>query len=484
MLNYSDMNQVKTPPISLRVKLQKINKPMASLKLAVFVILGLAVLTSIGTFVEARYDATAAKKLVYHTWWMYSLMILLAINLSAVMFDRWPWKKRHASFVSAHIGILLLLAGSLQTFWFGLDGTMRIGIGESNGLVQVPETDVVVYSSFDGDRYSKTLDKEVDFFSKPPSADAPFTIPTNSGPMQIIDYKKYVVPTQKVQAAISGSWGAGVRLQIKSQFFDEVQWIVQKRKGIRETRNFGPAKAHIGKAPEEGLAANEFYLEPLPDGKIRYTVFHNESLQPQKTGIIKEGEAFQTGWMDAEVRILRFFPQAEEVWDIQPIDRPTPLSTAAVKIVFQDREHWLLMNDMVKFFTEDAVYLVTYANRRIDLGFKVQLQDFEVTRYQGTMRAMAYKSVIDVPPHKKDAVGLKDYVISMNEPLQYNGKFFYQASFQEENGAPVASILSVNDDPGRFLKYLGSLVISIGILLLFYFKNLDFRMQKKKAQEA
>lgn len=478
------MAQEHSSQSSLRVRLQKINKPFASLKLAVVIIIGLAVLTSIGTFVESRYDATAAKKLVYHTWWMYGLMILLAINLSAVMFDRWPWKKRHAAFVSAHIGILLLLAGSLQTFWFGLDGTMRIGIGESNGLVQVPETDVVVYSSFDGDRYSKTLDQEVDFFLNPPSAQKPFVIPTNSGPMQIIDYHKYVIPSQKVQQAQSGSWGAGIRLQLKSQFFDEIQWIVQKRKGIRETRNFGPAKAHIGPAPEEGTATNEFYLEPLANGKIKYTVFHNESLKPFKTGIVSEGDTFQTGWMGAEVRILRFFPQAEEGWDIQPLERPTPISTAAVKIVFQGREHWLLMNDMVKFFTEDAVYLVTYANRRIDLGFKIHLQNFEVTRYQGTLRAMAYQSVVDVPAYKDDPVGVKSHLISMNEPMKYDGKTFYQASFQEENGAPVASILSVNDDPGRFLKYLGSLVMSIGIALLFYFKNLDFRLAKKKSQEA
>ncbi|MFP5519218.1 MAG: cytochrome c biogenesis protein ResB [Bdellovibrionia bacterium] len=454
---------------------KKIIKPLASLKLAVFIIVALAILTAIGTFVEARYDAYAAKKLVYNTWWMYSILGLLAINLTAVMVDRWPWKKRHAAFVCAHIGIIIILFGSILTQQFGLDGTMRIGIGESNGLVQVPETDIVVYTSFDGDRYSKVLEQEVDFFLKPPSVENPFVIPTVDKKMQIVDYKKYVIPAKKIEPATSGSWGAGIRLQVQSSVFNVVEWIVQRKKNLRETLNFGPAQAHIGPAPAEGNGANEFYIEPLESGDLRYTVFHKDQKKPYRTGVIKEGGSFDTGWMDATVRILRYYPQAQENWDIQEVPKPTPLSTAAVKVVYDGKEHWLLMNDMVKFFSDNAVYLVTYANRRIDLGFKVDLKKFEITRYQGTMRAMAYESVVSVPE-------ISEAKISMNEPLKYKGLTFYQASFQEENGAPIASVLSVNNDPGRFWKYLGSLIMSIGIVLLFYFKNLDFRLKKQQGQ--
>lgn len=456
---------------------KQIIKPIASLKLAVFIIVALAVLTAIGTFVEARYDAYAAKKLVYDTVWMYGIMGLLALNLTAVMIDRWPWKKRHVAFVSAHIGIIIILFGSVLTLQYGLDGIMRIGIGESNNLVQVPQTDLVVYTSFDGDRYSKVLEQEVDFFLKPPGKDNPFEIPTYNEPMKIVDYKKYVLPSKKIEEAQSGSWGAGVRVQVESNFFNVIEWIVQRKQGIKETLNFGPAQAHIAPAPKQGNGQNEFYLEPLPKGQLRYTVFHKDSPKPFRTGIIKEGDSFETGWMDAKVRILRFYPKAQESWDIQEVSRPTPLTTAAVKIHFNGQEHWLLLNDMVKFFTDNAVYLVTYANRRIDIGFPVELKKFEITRYQGTMRAMAYESIVNVPE-------LGEQKISMNEPLKFRGLTLYQASFQEENGAPVASVLSVNNDPGRFWKYLGSLVMSIGIVLLFYFKNLDFRMNKKKEKEG
>lgn len=66
----------------------------------------------------------------------------------------------------------------------------------------------------------------------------------------------------------------------------------------------------------------------------------------------------------------------------------------------------------------------------------------------------------------------------MNEPLKHAGFTFYQASFQddENTGKPIASILSVNQDPGRWWKYMGSLVMTIGTILLFYFR--------KRAQSA
>jgi hypothetical protein len=86
---------------------------------------------------------------------------------------------------------------------------------------------------------------------------------------------------------------------------------------------------------------------------------------------------------------------------------------------------------------------------------------------------MAYESVVYVPE-----LGL--HTISMNEPMKHKGLTFYQASFQEEDGRPIASIFSVNHDPGRFLKYLGSLIMSLGIVLLMWFKHLDFKIARKK----
>ncbi len=453
--------------------MRKIIKPLASLKLAVVVILMIAVLTAIGTIVESKYDSFAAKKLVYDTFWMYGIMSFLSINLIAVMVDRWPWKRRHVSFICAHVGIILLLLGAMITFKFGLDGSMRIGVGEENNFVQVNNTDLVVYTSFDGDRYSKTFEKEVDFFLHPPSEKNPLVIPTYKGEIRLVDYRRYVLPSKKVVPSSEPRAGAGLRFQVQNDNVDVIEWLVQKKAHQIAMQDFGPAQIYLGETPVKGHLRNEIYLTPLDKGNLRYTVFRKENEKPFKTGEVAEGEVFEPGWMGLKFRVLRFLPKALEDWDLQPMDHPNPLTTAAVKVVFGEKVQWLLLNDMLKLFTDEGVYLLTYANRRIDLGFPVKLVNFKVDRYQGTTRAMSYESLVAVP-------GLGQTLISMNEPMKWKGKTIYQASFQEEKGQPVASIFSVNQDPGRWLKYLGSLTITLGIILLFYFKHLDFLAQKKK----
>jgi energy-coupling factor transporter transmembrane protein EcfT len=455
--------------------LKRLNKPLASLKLAVFIILSIAVITAIGTFVEAKYDAYAAKKLVYDTWYMYTIMSMLVINLIAVMIDRLPWKKRHVAFVLAHIGIIILLFGGLLTMKYGIDGSMRIEIGQKNNLVQTAETDIVIYSSFDGDRYSKTYEQEVDFFKYPPTEAKPTVIPLYTGEIKVVDYKKYVLPSRKVVADESGKAGAGLRFQIQNPNVNVIEWLVQKKANSVQTHDFGPAQVHLGPIPDKGQGRNEIYLQPdAQKGGLKYAVFYKESLKAGKTGFLKEGDVFNPGFkMAMDFRILRFIPSALEDWDLQDMSAPTPLTTSAVKIIFNDKPHWVLLNDMVKLFTDNAVYLMTYGNRRIDVNFHVALKSFAVDRYQGTMRAAAYKSVVEVPD-------LGEREISMNEPLKYKGLTIYQASFQEENGHPVASIFSVNADPGRAWKYLGSLILTVGVVLLMWFKHLDFRLAKKK----
>lgn len=465
------MDKAGAPQRSL---LKKLNKPLASLKLAVFVILAIATITAVGTIIEARYDSYAAKKLVYDTWFMYAILGLLVLNLVAVMVDRWPWKKRHAAFVLAHIGIIIILGGGLLTMKFGLDGSMRVGIGEDSNFVQTGDTDIVVYTSFDGDRYSKTLEQEVDFFRKPPTEKKPFIIPAYENEIRIVDYKKYVLPSKKVLPGEEGKSGSGLRFQIQNPNVNVIEWLVQKKPHALATHNFGPAQIHLGDAPEKGRGANEIFITPEKDSTLRYVVFQKDQEKPVKKGVTKEGASFDPGFkMAMQFRVLRYLPAAVEDWDLQTVERPTPLTTSAVKIIFEGKEHWVLLNDMVKLFQKNAVYLLTYGNRRVDVGFPVKLKKFEVSRYQGTMRAMAYESIVEMPE-------LGERKISMNEPLKYKGLTFYQASFQEEMGKPVASVFSVNHDPGRFFKYLGSLIMSLGIVLLMWFKHLDFKLARKK----
>jgi hypothetical protein len=50
----------------------------------------------------------------------------LGASILCAMMKQYPWKKHHAGFVMAHIGILTLLAGSLLSLRLGLDGNLAL----------------------------------------------------------------------------------------------------------------------------------------------------------------------------------------------------------------------------------------------------------------------------------------------------------------------------------------------------------------------
>lgn len=455
---------------------KKVIKFLASLKLAVVVILALAVVISAGTIIESRFDAQAAAKLVYHTWYMYLSLGFLALVLIAVMVDRWPWKKRHIPFLLAHVGIIVLLLGSWVTMKYGLDGTMRFGIGEKNRFVTVPATDVTIWSSFDGDRYTKLTETEVDFFLKSPEKH-PFRYPLPEGELVINAYEPYVLANRQFVKSTNPKMGSAIRFQLQNPNVNVNEWLFQQRPNQVVSNQFGLAKFTLGEIPEKLPAENALFIKAKNENEISYAVAYKDPQRKPVFGTLKEGQSFPTGWMGLEFRLLRFFAKAEEKLDFRKLSRPTPISTSAVQVQFQDKKYWVQLNDVLKIFTDKAVYILTYGNRRIDLGFSLDLRNFEVGRYQGTMRAASYQSLVATPDGKET-------LISMNEPLKYNGLTFYQASFQEgPDQQPTASILSVNYDPGRWIKYLGSLIICLGTVWLFYNKRKAARAQAPKPGE-
>lgn len=457
---------------------RRVVKRLASIEIAVIVILVLGALTAWGTFVEASHNsATAASKLVYHSIWMYATLGVLSVSLIAVMIDRWPWEEKHTGFVLAHIGILILLGGSLMTKYMGVDGSVILQYGKPERRLTSSETDFAVYASLDGSSYTKLFDREVDFFLHRPTREKPFEIELPSEKVRVVEYLPYAYREEKIVESKSDSAGAALRFQMQNDRVNMTEWLLQPGSQKEVEKNLGPARVVLTSGPyKNSEGKNALVLHPQPDGKLAYEIHTARTPNQIKKGIVEPGGQVETGWMGLVFRVLKYMPKAENVVTFQKAERQSELTHAAVKIDFLNREQWLSLNSMVKLFTNEAVYVVSYANRRLDLGFDIELQKFNVGRYPGTIKAASYESVVNVP-------GLKNHTISMNEPLKYNGFTLYQSSFSTnpETGQPEASVLSVNRDPGRWVKYLGSLLIVLGTIHLFWFKRRLARREKKAA---
>src|SRR5690242_4235204 len=116
-----------------------IGRLLASLKLAVVLLLGITASLAAATFIESLNDTRTAQYWVYKSWWFSALLLLLGVNILAVALSRIPWKPKHTPFLLAHLGILILLTGSFLTQKYGLDGNLRITEGETTNVVELED---------------------------------------------------------------------------------------------------------------------------------------------------------------------------------------------------------------------------------------------------------------------------------------------------------------------------------------------------------
>jgi hypothetical protein len=442
---------------------------LASLRLAIFIIISMAVIAAVGTITEARYDAEVAQKLVYQSIYMYSVLGLLIFTLIAVMVDRWPWKQHHTGFVLAHIGIILLLGGAYLTQKVGIDGSIGFAIGETRKELVIKDQQLAVYSSLDGNGMSEMFSSSVDFLRHPPSADRPFVIGLGSDEIKVTEYEQFAFREAETSDSGQMSDGPAIRFQLENPNVNLTQWLRREGRQPSAEIDLGPAKVIFTNQIPAPMGRNAVVLVASKAANALDYVIYNKDNTVRKKGVVHQSETVETGWMGMKFRLLRYIPHAKEVVTYRQSPTASPLSNPAIHFSFRGTGYWLGLDSAVRVFLPDRMFLISYGHRQVPLGFPLTLKDFRVGMYQGTDRAASYESLVQIP-------GGHDVVISMNEPLKYNGYTFYQSSFErdERTGKPAISILSVNYDPGRWIKYLGSMLMVLGSIILFYFKRVQW----------
>ena len=437
-----------------------IYKFFISLKLAIATLIALAVLTGLGTIVESRYDQEMANKLVYHSIWMSAVWFMLAVNLTMVLIDRWPWKKRQAPFVLAHIGILTLILGSVFTKYFGLDGSIRFEEGESKSSMSLLDMEIKIYSSYDGENFSLIHEEPVDMFFIRPTEEDPYIIQVGGEKFIIDQYFPFAVGREFFKSVSKGA-GPALRFHLSGSRASIVEWMNLSLGEKTVSHVFGPALITLTR-DKNYKAKKTKELVLLVEKK---ELFYLLAGWPKKP--LVAGQVFSTGWMDLKFHLLEFIPKAQKEFIFESQSQSSDKTVKALRIRHEGKKTWLGQNSYVQFFKKDKLYALVYANKTQPLGFDLELQDFRMTKYQASDKAKTYESQV--------RLGDQSLVISMNEPFKHKGWIFYQSSFEpnKEGGDPVVSILSVNRDPGRPLKYIGSALIVLGVILLFYSRKLS-----------
>jgi len=127
---------------------------------------------------------------------------------------------------------------------------------------------------------------------------------------------------------------------------------------------------------------------------------------------------------------------------------------------------WLLspaLGAPQRFTHEGRTYALALRPVREYLPYALTLKKFRHDKYAGTDIPMNFSSLVHVSnaaTHEE-----RDVLISMNQPLRYEGRAFYQASFGKGD---TMTVLQVVRNPGWTIPYLSCALVTFGLVLHFW----------------
>jgi hypothetical protein len=131
-----------------------------SVHFAVSILLCLIVFVSAGTIIESYTESHLfAERFTYGNPVFTGLLWMMFVNILFAALRRWPFKFRHVPFLLTHLGLLMILGGSLIKAHYGTQGQMLIVEGSGSEEILIPDSYVLSLEDKNGNVETYPLSK-------------------------------------------------------------------------------------------------------------------------------------------------------------------------------------------------------------------------------------------------------------------------------------------------------------------------------------
>ena len=451
-------------------------KVLWSNRLTTVLLLLFAIAMAFGTFLENDFGTPAVQTTVYRAWWFELILLLLGINFIGNIFRYRLYRKEKLPILTFHVAFIIILIGAFITRYVSFEGNMHIREGAaSNEIISQDRYLTVKYLS-DGEE--KILQKKLSlsYFTQP---DFNFEIGSQDNPVRLIG--KIFVPHAE-QRIIRDPGGRTVLTVVTSGSVGRENLYLQSGgkivvNDIPITLN-NPTGGAINIFEEEGLLKVQ---SPEP---LSWMVMASQTagtLKADTTDLLKlralyrgQRASFVIPEVHYESKVV-YVPsedkeRAKTLSDMLYIDIETDSEKKEIALRAFDRSL-----SRIEHVDLGGQHLdLTYGPKTIQLPFSLELRDFQLERYPGSVSPSSYASEITVV----DGNTQFPFRIFMNNVLDYKGYRFFQASYDtDERG----TILSVNKDYwGTLITYIGYTLMGLGMMLTLFGKNSRFQFINRK----
>jgi hypothetical protein len=535
-----------------------------SVKLMVLLILAFAIACAVATFIEAASGTPAARALVYDALWFEVLIGLLIVNLTLLLFQRAPYRRRQLGFFFVHLSAIVILLSSGITRFFGYEGMMHIREGKSSNSL-MSRDDYLLLSTADeeagfvvapwkagpsrirgtmdlaGESYRLAITEYFTHYARRLSddpeglatlsfalseagqgmrrlslsagdelrvADVNFRFHAAGLPELESDspHGELVARLGGEEARLSVGIGGSVELGGLTLRIEEFHADYSKRTELPEPTEMSNPMVRVSAVGPDGSESSRLLFayfpdfstnrsgddDPFPELEIRYDYGRSFELAVSAGALVaranfalerfdmasgKPDSTFAAGVpfsppLRAMLRSGEFSMVPTEFWEhasLQAVQSENPDAPAAARIEVTgpsgDRiEEILRRGEQRDISIGEQRLSLHFGSRRIELPYRIELDDFQLITYPGSSNPASYESHVRL---YDEAAGIdgRPVRIFMNHPLTYKGHKHFQSSYDQDH---LGTVLSVNRDPGKWPTYIGYILIGLGFLLILF----------------
>jgi len=448
-----------------------------------FLIIVFAGAIGTATFIENDFGVAASKALVYKHIWFNILLVWLGANLVVNIFRYRMYRWQKITMFLFHLAFLVILIGAGITRFISYEGSMHIREGKTSNTIVSDETFVRVWLN----------DKTVQSYNE-----------------------------EKVLLSVLNptAYSSGATIGDKKFRFQTVKYVPNAQEIITEINTEG--KPYLVLVASTGMGRQSYYLEYGKTHRVGESLVNfSDNFVPDILNIRIENDKLLMKAVDT-LQSMAMTGGATETFlpgEWHPFEQRKLYQAANMSIVLTDfyknggvdyrtysGNDFNFMDALVinassgdqstnivlrggkgydgkmSVFTLNGVDVqMKYGSKIIELPFSLELVDFQLERYPGSMSPSSYASEVILIDNNKNL--RESHRIFMNNVLNYGGYRFFQSSYDKDE---LGTILSVNHDYwGTLFTYFGYFLMTLGMFLTPFNKSSRFallgRLLKKSA---
>lgn len=497
--------------------IRKIYHFLGSIYFAVVLIALTALFVVVGTFIESKTGSHLhASYFTYQNPLFRGLLALFFVNILISSLRRIPFKPRHIPFLITHLGLLMIIGGCLVKSYAGIQGIMIMKEGSGSSTLFFPSTYALEiesehhHASLALDNILKFEDLTLTLLNKEPHASEVLEFSPNNERASLLNElrncfsKIEELPpplallkeqSEKEDPAIflcdylldwekEGSW----LFKTSSPFIQSLDLEKMPANWVRGSTwvaaFFEKAGTSLSALKETHLKIVDAIIEKESNPQVILTTLTNELFSLGNTPIAPPSSpskelifsaalrylglggdfTLENASFDATVkRTIKSLPPSKKWEENTPkieLEVAQGNQRERITLVYDNsvsRPKWPIFNDKYRLRFQPAYMTIPH---------HIRLREARQINYPGTNQPYSYESDLFVDSQEK--------TISMNNVYETeDGYRFYMASFIGKDPSLAKRIsLAVNKDPAKnILTYPGAILLSCGILLLFWFRQ-------------